>query len=173
MINSSELTSIIDTKLKALRERFPEIDDTEFIEKFTSNIDHIAYIVQSSEKYNQVTREWLENGYKECFTDFAGGEDEQTGTKVGVYRMPKPIKLGDSMVDIIEIIMPNIEKRTNSKAFEFDHFEISIGDMKFEDFIKLHPDVKWNTSKIARDKYPHLFVDGIDGFKFVQGGILS
>lgn len=172
MFEEQQLQQIVNDKLLALKDIF-KLSDNEFKSRFSTKIDHFAYVVQSSEKYAEIVKEWLKNGYTEYFTDFAGGEDETTATKVGVYKIPTPVKLGDSDVDIIEIIMPNIDKRRNDDSFEFEHFEISIGEKTFDQYIEENPDIPWITTKIHREKYPHLFVEGIEGLKFVQGGILG
>jgi predicted metalloenzyme YecM len=109
------------------------------------NMDHVAYQASSSKDYEETIEELKSEG--ELIHEPLIG-----GRRVGMIKLKNPIEFRNNKIIALEIIEQREGQICNSG---WEHAEFVIEE-SYEDLIKQHPSLKWNTSSMDRPIWSHL-----------------
>ncbi|MFZ2199826.1 MAG: VOC family protein [Microgenomates group bacterium] len=118
--------------------------------------DHIARTTESSVEYDTLKPDLLKLGELVA-------EDLVGPRRVGIVRLKKPLHHGQIFIEGVELIEP-AEGHPTPSAINHIEFVIPMG---FGTFMANQPrTVKWDTSTMTREQYPHLKITDIPEVKF-------
>ena len=127
-------------------------------------LDHIAYQTSSSRDYHDQLPKLKKLG--ELVSQETIG-----GRKVAVVKLETPFSYKDYKIPALELIEPKPNQQCKSA---FQHAEF-VANQPFEKYIKLYPQINWDTSSMHRDEFSHLKLNFDNGLtlKFLQRPILD
>lgn len=140
---------MFDNYKQFLSDVFRELATTG-IEHTNLEIDHIAYTAGSTEEYESLRPRLIGMGKLIA-------EDLVTGRRVGIVLLNEPLEYENKKIPGVELIEPILNVPTESRL---DHIEFVI-PMGFERFMHTYPHVRWDTSSMSRQEYPHLKIQGV------------
>lgn len=127
-------------------------------------LDHVAFQASTSKDYENRKIDFEKFG-KEVSEEMVGGR------RVAIYELFSSIKFKHYLISTLEIIEPK-EGQNPESGFQHAEFVISV---PFEEYIKNYPEIKWDTTSIARDEFAHLKLNFDNGLtlKFCENPILN
>lgn len=134
------------------------------IDTDTLFVDHIGYQANSAKDYEDK----LET--LKTFGEIIG-EHIVGGRRVCVINLNDSLNFEDNTFNIIEVFEPREGQIVQSF---WEHIEFLVPDT-LEEFIKLYPNIKWNTDALNREEFPMLILQLEDGLrvKFPRRGVLE
>ena len=115
-------------------------------------LDHFGYQTSSSLDYENLKKECLNIG--ELLS-----ENIVSGRRVAIFKLNEPLLSNGFEILGFELVEPKEEQICDS---ELDHLEFVI-PISFEEYIKLHKNVKWDMSTMNREAFPKIALKLNDG----------
>jgi predicted metalloenzyme YecM len=111
----------------------------------TLRLDHLGYQTSSSADYAEVKSELMHSSSLAEETIF-------NDRRIGIFILKSPIQFKDFLIDIIEVVEPEIGQ---IKESGWEHVEFTYND-NIEALVEKHPKLGWDKSALDRDQFPML-----------------
>jgi uncharacterized protein len=143
-----DIKAIIGDYKSFLGKIFKNISGAGFRLDEFEELDHIAYRVESNEKYEEMKAK-----LEKFSLNFQ--EVEISGRPIAVFKLLKPISYNEYKVNCLELPAPR-----EGKFFKegLEHAEFVIKNT-FRDFLRKHKNIDFDMSKIEREINPELVID--------------
>lgn len=134
------------------------------IDVYNLELDHFGYQCSTKEKY-EIEKEQSRN-IGELKHEAIVNE-----RRVAIFELKCPIQFGTYLLSGFELIEPKPNQVCEDRI---DHIEFILKE-SFEDFMKKHPNVNWDTKAIDRKPFARLNIPFEDGtsVKFHKDNILK
>jgi uncharacterized protein len=141
----SEITSIIGDYESFLDKVFKNITEAGFSLDEFKELDHIAYRVESNEKYEE-----MKNKLIDFCSDFS--EVQFGGRSILVCKLKEPLVYNEYEIKCVELLAP---KAGNQYENSLEHAEF-VTKTTLEKFLEMHKDVKFKMDAYEREINPEI-----------------
>lgn len=127
---------------------FANLKNAGFSKEEFKELDHIAYRVESFEKYEEMKAE-----LEKFSSNFQ--EVKISGRPIAVFKLIKPISYSEYKVNCLELLAPR-EGKFFKEGLEHAEFVVKT---TLQDFLRKHKNINFDMSKIGREINPELVID--------------
>lgn len=110
-------------------------------------LDHVCYRVETLDRYEELKKQLLNSG--ELLS-----ENEINGRAIANFKLNEPIIFADRKIFGIELPAPKLGVFFKEG---YEHVEFAVG-INLDDFLKIYPQINWDTTGIAKNVNPDIFV---------------